>query len=124
MIRDGVDIENVVDFLNALTAIDRHAMEAFIAARVPCNKALSDHPTVQVGLPGEVLNVGGQPVPDGEYQVGFLGILNGLFGKFESGPMKGWGPISAVMATRPEEMIDGSRLIKFQRSQPRLRIDA
>src|SRR5260370_35548935 len=102
MIRDGVDIDGVIEFLNVLTAIDRHAMEAVISARVPCNKELADNPTVQVGLPGEVLDVGGQPVPDGEFRVGFLGILNGLFGKFESGPMMAWGPISSVTAPRPE----------------------
>jgi hypothetical protein len=50
-----------------------------IDARVTCNEALADHPTIQVGQ------------QDGSYQVGLLGILNGLFGINDAG----WGPITA-----------------------------
>lgn len=42
-------------------------MQALVESRVPCNDALADHPTVQVGE-----GPGGRPV------VGLLGILNGL----------------------------------------------
>lgn len=58
----------VVDFLNQLVSIDREAIEKLIASRVKCNKELADHPTVQVFGTG------------GDYWVGILGILNGIYG--------------------------------------------
>ncbi|MNY79038.1 hypothetical protein D3C86_2195080 [compost metagenome] len=40
-----------------------------------------NHPTVQAGVDNGVANVG------------FLGVLNGLFGTIDGGPFDGWGPI-------------------------------
>jgi len=75
------DTDELIGFLDSLAKVDPVAIGALIAARVPCNDALSDHSTVQTG--------------DGE--VGLLGILNGYAGTLDSGRYKGWGPIAAVI---------------------------
>jgi len=74
-------VDTAIEFLNELLRADPQAVSALIETRVPCNQELADHPTVQVRSYG--LN--------GGYQVGLLGILNGLFGVDE----EGWGPIAA-----------------------------
>ena len=61
----------VVDFLNELAEIDRPAVAALIANRVPCNEELADHDTVQVSA------------QHGGFHVGMLGLLNGLCGAKE-----------------------------------------
>jgi len=64
-----IKAQEVVKFLNELTEVDRDAMSNLVDTRVPCNDKLADHPTVQVlQLPGDVC------------RVGFLGILNGIYG--------------------------------------------
>ncbi|MDO8715320.1 MAG: hypothetical protein Q7J73_00660 [Dehalococcoidales bacterium] len=63
-----MDAMYVVKYLNELLEIDRDAISNLIASRVECNEKLSNHPTVQVGTR-----------EDGKYEVGLLGILNGLF---------------------------------------------
>ncbi len=75
----------MICFLNHLLEVDRDAVENLIAARVPCGQALADHQSVQVGRKA------GRPT------VGLLGLLNGYFGTFDSGPKAGWGPITAVV---------------------------
>ena len=70
----------IVAFLNDLVELDKPAVAALIANRVPCSQAMADHPTVQVGGPREA------------YRVGMLGILNGLCG-IDS---RGWGGVVAV----------------------------
>jgi hypothetical protein len=59
-------LEKVTDLLNEALVLDRPAVAALIANRVPCNEALADHPTIQVG------------VQHGGFHVGLLGLLNGL----------------------------------------------
>lgn len=54
----------LVNYLNHLNDVDPVALHQLINNRVPCNKGLQDHPTVQVSVDG----------------VGLLGILNGLIG--------------------------------------------
>jgi hypothetical protein len=76
---------DAVDLLNQLCALDRDAMQALVAARVPCNQALGDHPTVQVGARPD----------DGSYTLGLLGVLNGLFGVIDVGEYSGCGHIAA-----------------------------
>ena len=71
----------VVAFLNDLLALDREAVEALVRHRVPCNQALTEHPTVQVGPIAE----------NGQNHVGLLGLLNGLIGIDSSG----WGYVAA-----------------------------
>ena len=63
----------VVDLLNELVELDRPAIAALIANRVPCNALLADHPTVQVSE------------QHGGFHVGILGVLNGICGTREDG---------------------------------------
>jgi hypothetical protein len=63
--------EAIVSLLNEINEMDPSVLPALIEHRVPCNQKLADHPTVQVGKDA-----------DG-YEVGILGILNGLLGTKE-----------------------------------------
>jgi hypothetical protein len=63
-------VEETVKVLNRINEADPSVMPALIKMRVPCNDAVRDDETVQVGSATE---------GDG-YEVGFLGILNGIFG--------------------------------------------
>lgn len=82
MIRPECDA--LIVFLNSLAQIDPVAMGKLVAARVPCNDEMRDHPTVQTGDEGGVV------------VVGLLGILNGWIGIIETGQYKGWGEIAAL----------------------------
>ena len=79
MVKSRVSIQKTVDFLNELLEIDPFAISALFSSRVSCNKELADHPTVQVGSLGK-----------DSFQVGMIGVLNGLFGIDKHG----WGHIS------------------------------
>lgn len=85
---------DAVDVLNRIHAADPLVLDQLVSARVSCNQALADDPTVQVGG----FNAEGEPVrsdgPAVAYQVGLLGILNGIFGVQENGQ----GYIAAVFA--------------------------
>ncbi len=59
-------MESALRALNEALAADPAAMTALLKHRVPCNAALRDHPTVQIG--------GGVETPD----VGMLGVINGI----------------------------------------------
>lgn len=87
--------QRFVDFLNELVEIDRPAVASLIANRVPCNRELADHPTVQAGVRS-----------DG-FTVGLLGLINGLCGIDQNGQ----GPVAAIYEYDPEGQID--RLQKF-----------
>jgi hypothetical protein len=80
MVVEHVSVDDVIDYLNDLIQIDKPAVAALVANRVPCNEAMAQHPTVQVAAQN-----------DG-FHVGLLGILNGMFGVDEAG----WGPIMFV----------------------------
>ncbi len=63
-------MSKAVDCLNTAFQADPNAIHALIVNRVPCNKALADHPDVVVDNP---------PVIEGEhYSVGALGLVNGI----------------------------------------------
>jgi len=79
IIKKQVNIDDVISLLNDALKLDPKAITNLVGQRVVCNKKLAKHPTVQVG------------VVDNNYQVGLLGILNGLFGVDE----KGYGAIIA-----------------------------
>ena len=79
MIKDKINIEETVTFLNELLEIDPIAITALFSMRTACNQNLAKHDTVQVGVQGKYA------------QVGMFGIFNGLFGK----DSYGWGHISA-----------------------------
>lgn len=84
-----VTLAQVIERLNSMVAADPEAMRALVEHRVPCNEAMADHPTVQVGRrrdPG--------PYGDRPFEVGMLGVLNGILGtQGEGGP----GYLASVM---------------------------
>lgn len=86
---------DVVALLNEAVKLDPAAMHALVESRVPCNEALADHPTIQVSVYDERT---GEPTP-GQFKVGILGILNGLFGTDSAG----WGCITANFEVRCEK---------------------
>lgn len=65
---DTITIDDAISYLNDLIALDKPAIAALLANRVPCNADLADHPTVQA------------QAQHGGYHVGMMGIINGLFG--------------------------------------------
>ena len=67
--RSEISAEFVVEFLNQLVRMDKHAISDLVSERVMVNKELEKHPTVQT-----------REVTKGVMEVGFLGILNGMFG--------------------------------------------
>jgi hypothetical protein len=85
--RNEVTVEQVVEILNQALDADDVALTDLIQTRVACNEKLAKHSSIQVGL---------APGCDPEdkklfYEVGILGLLNGLFGVDE----KQWGAIAA-----------------------------
>lgn len=61
--------DQIVDVLNDAFRTDPHAIDGLLIASIPCNQAMSDHPTIQVRAKNEQ---GDFPV------VGTLGILNAI----------------------------------------------
>lgn len=94
--------KHIISTLNEIHAQDPSVLAALIENRVPCNDALSEHPTVQVEYrdPKD---------PDMGCKVGFLGILNGVLGTI---PGTQIGYITADFEK------DGT-LIDFQMSKPK-----
>lgn len=104
MINDPLSVNMAIQVLNRFVAADPGAMRDLVESRVLCNQKLADDPTCQVAdVPGSAI---GSPV----YQVGLVGVLNGLCGKYDEGPKKGWGPIAAVLSD------DGKTLHGFRRT--------
>jgi hypothetical protein len=88
--------DDLIKFLNEVTALDRDFMFRLLKARVPCNQKIADHPSIQVGRAEEfglVLDQHeGQSV---EWMAGVLGLLNGFCGTIGGdGPNAAWGPIA------------------------------
>lgn len=75
-------IDQAIEVLNRIHKADPSVMQSLIFHRVPCNQLVADDPTVQVGH-SEHLSEG--------WEVGILGIINGLFGVDENK----WGHIYA-----------------------------
>lgn len=73
MYKLSITVDEAIALLNEAVALDRPAMAALLANRVPCNEALADHPSIQV------------QAQHGGYHVGLLGIINGLFGVDDEG---------------------------------------
>ena len=97
----------VLATLNEAYKSDAAAIHALICNRVPCNKRLADHPTVQVEL---------NAVASGKsYAVGMLGVLNGVVEKLTG---------ERVAASFGEPDKNGKRkLIGFVRYTPNTRLD-
>lgn len=105
MIKESVSLTEAIQFLNDLLALDKDAITNLIHSRVSCNEELANHPTVQVGAYDMLL---GKQTP-GEYHVGILGILNGLFGIDDE---TGMGPILANVTDLEREVISFIRYKK------------
>jgi hypothetical protein len=88
--KDRVSPHDVVALLNGVLATDKEAITELLACRVPCNEALAKHLSIQVLADEE------------QYTVGLLGILNGLFGTFDRGTHRGWGPIAVRLSETDE----------------------
>ena len=78
-VKEKIGLQETVDFLNELLKIDPIAITALFSMRIGCNRILANHETVQIFAFDETY-----------FQVGMVGILNGLFGIDENG----WGHIS------------------------------
>ena len=89
---DSVTVDDAISLLNDLIILDRPAIAALLANRVPCNENLAKHPTVQVTYQHH------------SYHVGMFGIINGLFGVDDHGR----GLIRCVF--------DNGNLIRFERN--------
>ena len=89
-----VTVDNALAILNHALFNDRRAFQTLVGARVQCNELTANHPTIEV-----------ETTPDQKkYALGFLGVLNGLFGLTSDGET----PIRALYSG------DGE-LIKFCR---------
>lgn len=66
-------VDDALEVLNRINWADPTVLPFLVNCRVPCNEAVREDPTVQVGK------------HDGEWKVGLLGIINGLFGINEHG---------------------------------------
>lgn len=99
----------VVRLLDHLIRIDPDGMTALIHARVPCNRAMVDHPSVQVD--GETWTS-----PSGAKStcptLGIIGLLNGLCGSLEDG----YGPVSVVLDEKGKAV--GAKLTAESRRSP------
>jgi len=95
---ESISIDELIIFLNELIKIDKQAIHKLIKFRTPCNEALANHESVQVA------------VDFFGFEVGLLGILNGMFGTDEDK----YGAITAVF--------DETGLINFRRTVRRDRI--
>ncbi len=84
-----ISVDDVIATLNELVKVDAKAIARLITTRAPCNKAMTNHPTVQV------------LVIDGESRVGFMGVLNALFGT----TVEGGGFISAKFDAESGELL-------------------
>jgi len=76
MIKQGVTVDDVIELLNEAYRLDSDAMDILVKTRVLCNDDLASHPTIQVAGPS-LTGTG--------CKVGFVGILNGIFGSADDG---------------------------------------
>jgi hypothetical protein len=91
VIKESITLHEVADFLNSLLEIDPSTINSMFSMRMFCSKDLANHPAVQVANPKNWIPY-----------VGFIGILNGLFGANENG----WGRIAAQYS-------DNNKIEKF-----------
>lgn len=102
MINEIVSLDRVISLLNDLVGRNPKVVTELFETRVNCGSSFRDHETLQL-----------YPSDTGEYDLlGLLGILNGIFGKHEEGPKKGWGAITAVYKD------NNGNIIAFKRTDP------
>jgi len=80
-IKKSITIEQAIEVLNEAFKLDARTIQWLINNRVPCNAELAGHPTIQVKAIQRRHIYGGEPV---RYEIGLLGIINGLFGVNEN----------------------------------------
>jgi hypothetical protein len=68
-------LDRILDLLNDALALDAQAVTNLVAHKVPCNKEISDHPSIQVGLRRGF----GRPKTEDVTTLGMIGLINGLF---------------------------------------------
>jgi hypothetical protein len=61
--------QKIIDLLNDEVTRDPAAMHCLVNQRITCNRALEDHPAIQIGTSAE-----------GKATVGIVGLLNGIIG--------------------------------------------
>ena len=74
-LKEVVNIDEAVDYLNELFRIDPMALKYLLDYHVLCNAELAEHFTCQVS----------KSKNDGRDRVGILGVINGMFGITEDG---------------------------------------
>lgn len=79
MMGNYVTPDQAIELLNDMLETDKEALEKLVNHRVDCNGELAEHETIQVRAYGEYYE------KTGKYQVGMLGVLNGIFGMNENG---------------------------------------
>ncbi len=84
--------QTIVDLMTEALELDQNAIQRLCWKRTPCNEALANHSSIQVGINNEV---------------GLLGILNGIAGA--NG--EGLGYIAADVA-KDGETITGFRILE------------
>lgn len=94
------DVDDMIEFLNSVLKIDPVAISHLFFNRVPCNKGLADHPSVQVGNVADCVT---------DYDLGVLGLINGYFGAYTDGDRRFAGAI--VMKT------DNGVLVEFVKNK-------
>lgn len=81
---DELIADRMVEVLNSALEADREAIQKVVLGdHVPCNEALADHPSIQVGSGG----------------VRTLGLINGFSGTYPDG----YGRIGAIVEKRCPE---------------------
>lgn len=85
-----------VNLLNEFHNLDYNACAKLFGTYAACNADVANHPTIQCGQrPAKLRRAGGHVVPAPEYEVGLVGLLNGLFCDPGPEPAYALGAISA-----------------------------
>ncbi|MCM0759599.1 hypothetical protein M7775_13655 [Sporomusa sphaeroides DSM 2875] len=106
----NIFVNHAIEILNQAVKADSKAIDHLINCRVPCNGTLANHPTIQVGA---IINKTRScekselATPYDRFEVGLLGIINGLFGADDDD----WGFIAA--------QYEDGKLIGFVKTPPR-----
>ncbi len=85
MIKPNITPADVVAVLNRALAEDRDAITHMFNDYTICNAQLAADATIQCSQNGQ------------QFRIRPLGVINGLFGLFDDGPKKGYGPIYMVV---------------------------
>jgi hypothetical protein len=124
-IRGSVGPEQAVALLNKILAVDKPAIEKLLKLKVSVSKALneSEDPNLadlKMQEAGLKTVVNGKTIwSDGpHYYLGILGLLNGLFGSFEDGTLKGFGCIASVHDDKTGELKEFTLLQNQQILEP------